>query len=68
MEPPQHLVLQITYTEPGFKGNSATNVTKSAKVETGAEVQVPRSSNKASSSRLIPAPANTSNASANKQG
>ena len=38
---PNHLVLRIEYTEPGAKGNTATNVTKPAKVETGAEVQVP---------------------------
>ncbi|MDA1014341.1 MAG: elongation factor P [Planctomycetota bacterium] len=39
--PPQHVVLQITYTEPAAKGNTATNVTKPATVETGDEVQVP---------------------------
>ncbi len=39
--PPQHVVLEITYTEPAAKGNTATNVTKPATVETGAEVQVP---------------------------
>ena len=39
--PPNHLVLRVEYTEPGFKGNTATNVTKPAKLETGAEVQVP---------------------------
>jgi elongation factor P len=41
MEPPNHLVLEVVYTEPGFKGNTATNITKPAKVETGAEVGVP---------------------------
>lgn len=41
MSPPQHVVLEITYTEPGARGNTATNVTKPATVETGAEVQVP---------------------------
>ncbi len=41
MSPPQHVVLEITYTEPAAKGNTATNVTKPATVETGAEVQVP---------------------------
>ena len=39
--PPNHLVLKIEYTEPGFAGNTATNVTKPARLETGAEVQVP---------------------------
>jgi elongation factor P len=40
-ELPQHVNLAITHTEPGFKGDTATNVTKPATVETGAEVQVP---------------------------
>lgn len=39
--PPKHVILEITYTEPAAKGNTATNVTKPATVETGAEVQVP---------------------------
>jgi elongation factor P len=39
--PPNHVVLKITYCEPGARGNTATNVRKSAKVETGAEVPVP---------------------------
>jgi len=38
---PQHVVLEITHTEPGEKGNTATNATKPATVETGAEVKVP---------------------------
>jgi elongation factor P len=38
---PQYVQLQVTYTEPGEKGNTATNVTKPATVETGAEVKVP---------------------------
>lgn len=41
MTPPQHVVLEVTYTEPAAKGDTATNVTKPATVETGAEVQVP---------------------------
>lgn len=41
MTPPGHVVLEITYTEPAARGNTATNVTKPATVETGAEVQVP---------------------------
>ena len=41
MTPPQHIVLEVTYTEPAAKGNTATNVTKAATVETGAEIQVP---------------------------
>ncbi|REJ79807.1 MAG: elongation factor P [Planctomycetota bacterium] len=39
--PPQHVVLEVTFTEPAAKGNTATNVTKPATVETGAEVKVP---------------------------
>jgi elongation factor P len=36
-----HVVLQITYTEPGLKGDTATNTLKPATVETGAIVRVP---------------------------
>ena len=38
---PQYIVLEVTYTEPGERGNTATNVTKPATVETGAEIKVP---------------------------
>ena len=38
---PSHVTLQVTYTEPGVRGDTATNVTKAATVETGAEVKVP---------------------------
>lgn len=38
---PAHVVLTVTYTEPGEKGNTATNATKPATVETGATVRVP---------------------------
>jgi len=41
VELPQYVVLTVTYTEPGQKGNTATNATKPATVETGAEVKVP---------------------------
>jgi len=41
MTPPNHVVLEVTYCEPGAKGNTATNVTKPAKVETDAEFDVP---------------------------
>ena len=40
-ELPASVVLEITYTEPGIKGDTATNTLKPAKVETGAEVRVP---------------------------
>jgi elongation factor P len=38
---PAHVELQIVETDPGFKGDTATNATKPAKLETGATVQVP---------------------------
>jgi len=38
---PDKVVLEVTYTEPGVRGDTATNVTKPATVETGAEVKVP---------------------------
>ncbi|KAA2217096.1 elongation factor P [Maribacter flavus] len=41
VEMPASVVLEVTYAEPGVKGNTATNATKPAKVETGAEVNVP---------------------------
>ena len=40
-EMPVKTVLKVTYTEPGEKGNTATNTLKPAKVETGVEVRVP---------------------------
>ena len=40
-EMPMKTVLKITYTEPGVKGDTATNTLKPATVETGAEVRVP---------------------------
>ena len=41
VEPPLFVELEITETEPGVKGNTATNVLKPATVETGATVYVP---------------------------
>lgn len=41
VEPPLFVVLEITDTEPGFKGDTATGATKPAIVETGAQVNVP---------------------------
>lgn len=41
VEPPLFVELQITDTEPGFKGDTATGATKPAVVETGATVYVP---------------------------
>ncbi|WP_258103394.1 elongation factor P [Marinoscillum sp. MHG1-6] len=40
-ELPQHVVLQVVYTEPGLKGDTATNASKPAELETGATIQVP---------------------------
>lgn len=40
-EMPQHMTFEITYTEPGLKGDTATNTTKPATIETGAEIKVP---------------------------
>lgn len=41
VEPPNFVELQITQTDPGFAGNTATNATKPATLETGAEIRVP---------------------------
>ena len=41
VEPPTFVELQVTKTDPGFKGDTATNATKPATLETGAEIRVP---------------------------
>ena len=41
VEPPNFVELEITDTDPGFRGDTATNVTKPATLETGAEIRVP---------------------------
>jgi elongation factor P len=41
VEAPNFVELEVTETDPGFAGNTATNVTKPATLETGAEVKVP---------------------------
>ena len=41
VEPPMFVVLEVTDTEPGFKGDTATGTTKPATLETGYEIQVP---------------------------
>jgi len=38
---PSHVILKITFTEPGIKGNTATNATKPATTESGATINVP---------------------------
>jgi elongation factor P len=40
-EPPTFVEAQITYTEPGLKGDTATNTLKPASVDSGAEIRVP---------------------------
>lgn len=41
IEPPNFVELKVTQTDPGFKGDTATNATKPATLETGAEIKVP---------------------------
>ena len=41
VEPPFFIELQVTKTDPGFKGDTATNATKPATLETGAEIRGP---------------------------
>lgn len=41
VEPPTFVELEVTDTDPGFKGDTATNATKPATIETGAEIRVP---------------------------
>ncbi len=41
VEMPAHVYLEVAHTEPGVKGNTATNATKPAVVETGAKINVP---------------------------
>jgi elongation factor P len=41
ISPPNHVILKVEYCEPGVRGNTATNVTKPCRVETGAEILCP---------------------------
>jgi elongation factor P len=41
VEPPATVIMEVTYTEPGIKGDTATNTLKPATVEGGAEIRVP---------------------------
>ena len=41
VEPPTFVDLEVTQTDPGFAGNTATNTLKPATLETGAEIKVP---------------------------
>lgn len=49
---PNHIELAVVETEPGFRGDTATNVTKPAKLETGATIQVPLFINKGDRVRI----------------
>jgi elongation factor P len=40
-EAPQHVVMNISYTEPGLQGDTATRTLKAATLENGAEIRVP---------------------------
>ncbi len=46
IELPTTVILEVVQSDPGIKGNTVSNVTKSAKLETGLEVQVPMFINK----------------------
>ena len=41
VEPPMFVELEVTETEPGFKGDTAQGATKPATLETGAQIKVP---------------------------
>ena len=41
VEIPQNVILEVVHTEPGIKGNTATNATKPATLETGSKINVP---------------------------
>jgi elongation factor P len=41
IDPPTFVNLEVTYAEPGLKGDTATNVSKPVKIETGATINVP---------------------------
>ena len=52
IETPNFVILKITKTDPGFKGNTTTNTLKPATLETGAEVRVPLFINEGDSIRI----------------
>ena len=52
IEPPNFVELEVTQTDPGFKGDTATNATKPATLETGAEVRVPLFNNQGDRIRI----------------
>lgn len=55
MELPSTIEVKITYTEPGLKGDTATNTFKQATIETGAEVRVPLFINEGEIIKINPA-------------
>ena len=52
VEPPTFVTLEVVKTDPGFKGNTATNTLKPATLETGAEIRVPLFINEGDSIRV----------------
>ena len=56
VEIPTFVELEVTETEPGFKGNTATNTLKPAKLETGAEIRVPMFINEGEKIRIATRP------------
>lgn len=54
VEMPQSVSLEITETEPGLKGNTATNATKPAILETGAKINVPLFINEGDTIKIDP--------------
>ena len=53
VQAPNFVVLDVTNTEPGFKGDTATSGTKPATVETGAVIQVPLFVNEGDKIRIL---------------
>ena len=54
VEMPQSVMLEVSATEPGLKGNTATNATKPATLETGATINVPLFINEGDSIKIDP--------------
>ncbi|CAI8310584.1 MAG: Elongation factor P [Cryomorphaceae bacterium] len=54
IEMPQSVILEVSATEPGLKGNTATNATKPATLETGATINVPLFINEGDSIKIDP--------------
>ena len=61
LEMPPFVELMVTYTEPGMRGDTATNASKPATLETGAVIQVPLFIEQELKSKWIPATAATWN-------